>query len=50
MVLWSVLRFPDVPFSMTMNMVDLVSKRQGVFSGQTDEDGLADGTWKLTMK
>lgn len=23
---------------------------QGVFSGQTDEDGLADGTWKLTMK
>ena len=23
---------------------------QGVFSGQTDEEGLADGTWKLTMK
>lgn len=23
---------------------------QGVFSGQTDEDGLADGSWKLTMK
>ena len=22
----------------------------GVFSGQTDEEGLADGTWKLTMK
>lgn len=23
---------------------------KGVFSGQTDEDGLADGSWKLTMK
>ena len=23
---------------------------QGVFNGQTDEYGLADGTWKLTMK
>lgn len=23
---------------------------QGVFCGQTDEDGLADGSWKLTMK
>ena len=23
---------------------------QGVFNGQTDEDGLADGLWKLTMR
>ena len=31
MVLWSVL-FPDVPFSMTMNMVDLVSLWGKVYS------------------